>query len=241
MAVKKVVILAGGLGKRLRPLTLETPKPMIPVAGKPLIEWVLLNLKKHGITDVILSIGHLSEKIKEHFGDGLALGMDIKYNVEKELLGTGGAVKDIVKKFNIHEPFVLVWGDTLMDTDFTKMINIFIKSHPKLVMALTEREDVEHFGVAKLVDGRIVGFVEKPKRENAPSRLINAGAFVIDPVILDILPDGISSIERDCFEKIAGAGEISAHIHDGYWYPSDSMEKYEKIKSDIDKGVFVLG
>jgi mannose-1-phosphate guanylyltransferase len=236
MQPKKAIILAGGLGTRLRPLTLETPKPMIPVNSKPLIEWVLLNLKKHHITEVILSIGHLSEKIQDYFKDGSSLGMRIEYNIEKELLGTGGAIKDIVTKFKINEPFVLVWGDNLMDINFTQMIETFEDSNAELVMALTNREDVENFGVAKLEDNKIIGFVEKPKREDSPSNLINAGAFIVDPSILEVLPDGISSIEKDCFEKIASKGKIYSYEHEGYWYPTDSMEKYNKIKEDIKSG-----
>ena len=98
----KAIILAGGLGTRLRPLTYDTPKPLLPIKDKPLIEWTILNLKKHGITDIILSIGYKAEMIKDYFKSGEEFGVNISYNVEEELLGTGGAVKDILNKFGIR-------------------------------------------------------------------------------------------------------------------------------------------
>jgi mannose-1-phosphate guanylyltransferase len=223
----KAIILAGGLGTRLRPLTYETPKPLLPIKGKPLIEWTILNLKKHGIEDIILSIGYKSEMIKDYFKNGEELGVNISYNVEEELLGTGGAVKDLIKKYNINEAFALVWGDNLANYNFTEIKQVYNKNNADLAMALTTREDVENFGVAKLNEGKVVGFVEKPKREDAPSNLINAGAFIVNPKILDILPEGISNIERECFQKIAtNDGQVYAHKHKGYWFPTDTLEKY---------------
>jgi NDP-sugar pyrophosphorylase family protein len=216
----KAIILAGGLGERLRPLTLEKPKPLLPVNGKPIMEYALQNLKRCGVKDVILSVGYKADMIKDYFGNGAKWGMNIEYNVEEEFLGTGGAVKDIVNKFGIGDKFYLVWGDNLANYDFDKMAEI----NGDVVMGLTEREDVENFGVAKIEGDEIVQFVEKPAREEAPSKLINAGAFVIDPEVLNILPEGKSSIERDCFEKL---DKIKMFKHEGYWYPTDTMEKYK--------------
>jgi len=223
----KAIILAGGLGTRLRPLTLEKPKPLLPIKEKPLIEWAILNLKKHGITEIILSIGYKSEMIKEYFKDGSHLDVNILYNVEEELLGTGGAVKDILNKFQINEPFVLVWGDNLADFNFKEVLDIFNENQADLVMSLTSRKDVENWGVAKLQENKIIGFIEKPERNQAPSNLINAGAFVVNPKILEILPKGVSNIERECFQVIANEnGRVFAHEHKGYWYPTDTLEKY---------------
>ncbi len=224
----KAVILAGGLGERLKPLTLEKPKPLLPVNGKPIVEYCLENLKKCGVKDVILSIGYKSEMIQDYFGDGSKWGMNIEYNIEKELLGTGGAVKYIAEKFGLDEKFLLVWGDNVANIDFSKMTDI----DGKVVMCLTEREDVENFGVAKIENGEIVEFVEKPERHLAPSKLINAGGFVIEPSVLDVLPEGKSSIERDCFEKIKG---IKTFIHEGYWYPTDTLEKYRLAEEALTK------
>lgn len=231
----KAVILVGGLGSRLRPYTDHTPKPLLPVGGKPILEVAIDNLAKHHIEEVILAVGYKADTIKNHFGDGSQKGIKISYNIEEEgkLLGTGGAVKEVVDKFKLSEPFLLLWGDNLANYDLTKLRNHHKEQNTKISMALTKREDVENFGVASLKGNMIEGFVEKPKREDAPSNLINAGAFIIHPKALDILPEGKSSIERDCFEKLAQQGELSAFIHEGFWLPTDTVEKYEHANSVI--------
>ena len=227
--IDTTIIVAGGLGTRLRPLTENTPKPLIPIRGKPIIEHVNRNLKKHGITNIIISIGYKAEQVQEYFGDGSSLGISISYAIETEPLGTGGAVKLASK--NLTNPFFLVWGDNLMDINCSRMEQEFLSAGTPLIMALTPREDVENFGVAKLEGKKIITFVEKPKREEAPSRLINAGAFIIDPSCLSLLPEGKSSIEKDCFEKLAPQGKIAAFIHHGQWFPTDTLEKYHRANT----------
>ena len=230
----KAIILAGGLGTRLRPLTDTTPKPLLPVQDKPLIEHIIENLRNHGITEIILSIGYKAEQIKEYFGDGSRLGVQITYSIEDEPLGTGGAIRQAAT--GLIEPFFVVWGDNLMNIDCKEMV----KAHTsQITMALTPREDVENFGVAKLEGEKVMNFVEKPKREEAPSNLINAGAFIIEPDCLNILPEGKSSIEKDCFEKLAPQGEITAYIHHGQWFPTDTMEKYTKAKEEFKKCIII--
>lgn len=222
--IDTAIILAGGLGTRLRPLTNETPKPMLPIKGKPILQHAIENLKQFGVKKVIISIGYKAEQVKEYFGNGQRFGLEISYADESLPLGTGGAVKKAAS--GLEEPFFLVWGDNLMDIDWSALYRAFLKDKSQVTMTLTPREDVENFGVAKLDGSRILNFVEKPKREEAPSNLINAGAFIIDPRALDILPEGTSSIERDCFEKLAPRGEISAYVHEGQWFPTDTLEKY---------------
>ena len=220
----KAIILAGGLGTRLRPLTNDTPKPLLPVQGRPIMEHAILNFKKHGIDDIILSVGYLSEKIKNYFGNGEKFGVNLSYFVETEPLGTGGAIKAAAT--GIDEPIFITWGDNLMDVNYTELLETFLKYNKTLAMVLTPREDVENFGVAKLEGDKVVAFVEKPPRETAPSNLINAGAIVLNPAKLSILPEGKSSIEYDFYEKLE-PGEIVAHIHHGQWYPTDTIEKYK--------------
>ncbi len=224
MEINTAIIVAGGLGTRLRPLTETIPKPLIPVHGKPIIEHTILNLKKHGVKNIILSIGYRAELIKEHFQDGEKLGVSISYSIETEPLGTGGAVK--LAAANLTAPFILVWGDNLMDIDYGRLQEEYCKNNTPIIMALTPREDVENFGAARLDGNKIMAFIEKPQREEAPSNLINAGAFIIEPKCLNILPEGKSSLEKDCFEKLAPLGEISAFVHDGQWFPTDTLEKY---------------
>ncbi|MDO8510799.1 MAG: HAD-IIB family hydrolase [Nanoarchaeota archaeon] len=227
--IDTAIIVAGGLGTRLRPLTESTPKPLLPLRGKPIIEHLIRNLRKHGIANIIISIGYKAEQVKEYFGDGNSLGVSISYAIETEPLGTGGAVKLASK--DLTKPFFLIWGDNLMDINFSRMEQEFIMAGVPLMMTLTYREDVEHFGVAKLEGKKIITFIEKPKREEAPSNLINAGAFIIDPACLRLLPEGKSSIEKDCFEKLAPQGKIVAFIHQGQWFPTDTLEKYHHANS----------
>lgn len=220
----KAIILAGGLGTRLRPLTETTPKPLLPIKNKPTMQRSIENLKKYGIVDIILAISYRADKIKEYFGDGSSLGVNLSYSVEDEPLGTGGAVKQASEQ--IDNEFILVWGDNLMDIKVNELIDQHNKYNGLVTMALTPREDVENFGVATLDGDKIVGFVEKPKREEAPSNLINAGAFIVNSQALDILPSGFCMIEKQCFEPLAKDGKVYGFKHEGQWFPTDTMEKY---------------
>ncbi|MEK6939069.1 MAG: nucleotidyltransferase family protein [Nanoarchaeota archaeon] len=230
---KTAIILAGGLGTRLKPLTDKIPKPLVPIGNKPLLQHIIENFRKYGIKNIILSVGYKAEQIEEYFGDGSKFGVKISYSTESLPLGTGGAIKKAAE--GLTAPFFLQWGDNLMDIDWEKVEKEFFQSKNSIIMTLTPREDVENFGVARLEGKKILSFVEKPKREDAPSNLINAGAFMIDPLLLEMLPKGTSSIEKDCFEKIASQGKITAYLHHGQWFPTDAMEKYliatEKFQS----------
>ncbi len=222
--IKTAVILAGGLGTRLRPLTDTTPKPLLPIKGKPILQHIIENLKYHGVTNIILSIGYKAEIVQAYFNKLNNLGINLRYSIEPEPLGTGGAIKLASKE--LQEPFILLWGDNLIDLDLHALQQTHKKENALITMALTPREDVEYFGVAKLQNNKIISFVEKPKREEAPSNLINAGAFIVDPQALEILLDGKSSIEKECFELLAPQGKIAAYTHPGQWFPTDTLEKY---------------
>lgn len=220
----KAIILAGGLGTRLRPLTENTPKPLLPIKNKPIIEHAILNFKKHGILDIILSVGFCADKIKEYFGDGSKWGVNIVYSIEDTPLGTGGAIKKAAE--GIKETFIAINGDNLADFDWTEAISGHQENKALITLSLYPVEDVTQYGIASLKDNRIVCFIEKPKKEEAPSNLNNAGGYIIEPEALEILPPGTSSIERDCFEKLADTGVVFAHIHSSQWYPTDTIEKY---------------
>ena len=222
--VSTAIILVGGLGTRLRPLTDSTPKPLLPIHGKPIVEHTIRQLVKHGVKNIIISAGYKAEQVQDYFKDGLNLGVSMAYSIESEPLGTGGAVKKAAA--SIEGQFFLVWGDNLMDINYSQMREEFSASAAAILMALTPREDVENFGVAKLEKNKIIAFVEKPRREEAPSTLINAGAFIINTSCLEMLPEGKSSLEKECFEKLAPQEKISAYIHQGQWFPTDTLEKY---------------
>jgi mannose-1-phosphate guanylyltransferase len=222
--ITTAIILAGGMGTRLKPLTDKIPKPLVPIQDRPLLEHIILHFKKYGVKKVILSVGYKAEQIKAYFKDGKKLGVKIEYAEECLPLGTGGALKKAAS--GIREPVFVQWGDNLIDMDWSEMEKIYHQQKNPVIMSLVEREDVENFGVAKLKGDKIIGFVEKPKRENAPSKWISAGAFVIDTHVFDDIPEESFSMERNYFEKIAPFGKISAYFHHGQWFPTDTMEKY---------------
>ncbi|MBI2573143.1 nucleotidyltransferase family protein [Candidatus Woesearchaeota archaeon] len=229
--VDTAIILAGGLGTRLRPLTDATPKPLLPIYGKAIVEHIVNNLKKHSVNNIILSIGYKAEQIQEHFKDGKHLGVNISYCIEEEPLGTGGAIQKAAE--HITKPFIVLNGDNLGDFNYKEMINLHNKNNAKITIALYPVEDVTQYGIAKLEGERLVQFIEKPKREEAPTNLNNAGAYIIEPSVLSILPKGKSSIERDCFEKVAPSGEVYAFHHQGQWYPTDTLEKYTNAANNF--------
>lgn len=227
----KVIILAGGLGTRLRPLTDTTPKPLLPVKGKPIIEHAILNFIKHGIKDIILSVGYQAEKIREYFGDGKKWGANITYAIETEPLGTGGAIKKAAE--GLSGTFLAINGDNLADFDWTEMLKAHREAGAQVTLALFPVEDVTQYGIARLDGSKILEFIEKPTREAAPTNLNNAGGYIFEQTVLDILPSGKCSIEKDCFEKLSPSGAVYAHHHSGQWYPTDTLEKYQKANNDF--------
>jgi NDP-sugar pyrophosphorylase family protein len=224
----KAVILAGGKGIRLYPITKKIPKPLLPVKKKPILYYIIENLKEYGITEIVLSVGYKAKKIADYFGDGANFGVNISYSKEKEPLGTGGAIKLASKSFK--EDFIVLNGDNLADFNFYKMFEVHNRNKAKITITLYPVEDVTKFGIAKIEGERITKFIEKPKKEEAPSNLSNAGAYIINPKVLEILPDGFSLIEKDCFEKLAQKGVIFAYCHKGYWFPTDDIKKYNLCK-----------
>lgn len=233
----KAIILAGGLGERLRPLTDKTPKPLLPIKGKSIIEHAINNFKKHKIKDIILAIGYKAEQIKEYFGDGSKFGVNISYCLEDEPLGTGGAIKKA--SAHINETFIAINGDNLSDFNWTEMIKFHKENNAKLTLALFPVEDVTQFGIARLEGDKLMEFIEKPTPEQAPTNLNNAGGYVIEPDALDILPEGKSNIERECFEKLSPTGIVYAYKHNSQWFPTDDLEKYKKAAKEFNsiKGV----
>lgn len=231
----KAIILAGGLGTRLRPLTENTPKPLLPIKERPIIEHAIVNFKKHGVNDIVLSIGYLADKIKDYFGTGEKWGVSISYVVEDQPLGTGGAIKKAAE--GVDETFLVINGDNLADFDWTAAIDTHQKNNAQITLSLFPVEDVTQYGIAELQNGKIMRFIEKPKVEEAPSNLNNAGGYVMEPIVLKMLPDGVSSIERDCFEKLAGQGVVFAYTHNGQWYPTDTLEKYRRADENFNPSI----
>lgn len=223
--VKRAIILAGGKGTRMRPLTYEMPKSMIPLKGKPLIQHLIELCRKYEIREIILSTGYLGEKIRAHFGDGSHLGVEIKYVEEKEEMGTAGPL-NLAKQY-LKGPFLMFNGDVLSDIDLADIIRFHSEQNAIATIALTQVEDTSSFGVARLKGHRIVGFIEKPK-SGEDGKLINAGVYVLEPEVLKYIPPGKAMMERDVFPILAQEGKLFGYPFDGQWFDTGTPEAYER-------------
>ncbi|MHB8577744.1 MAG: nucleotidyltransferase family protein, partial [Dehalococcoidia bacterium] len=187
------IILVGGEGTRLRPLTVRTPKAMVPILGRPFLEHMLVYLRNYGVTTVSLALGHLADPIRDYFGDGSRWGIDLRMAVEEQPLGSAGAIRQF--KDELNEPFFALNGDILTNIDLTAMQELHASRRAAVSIALMEVEDPSGFGVVALDEAqRIEAFVEKPPRELAPSRWANAGIWLFEPWTLDRVPVGRRSM-----------------------------------------------
>ncbi|MCL4398969.1 sugar phosphate nucleotidyltransferase [Candidatus Parvarchaeota archaeon] len=218
------VVLAGGKGTRLRPLTYEVPKSMIPVKGKPILEYIIQRLKDAGISNIMISIGYLGEKIQKYFGDGSAFGVKIKYLGEETPLGTGGALKRF--QYLFHDTIVVVNGDNLFDFDISQIYAFHRAEKASATIAVVNSNDTSSFGVVEMNGNKIISFVEKPSGEQN-SHLVNAGVYVLNPSVLSLLPEGVSNTS-ELFQKLAAKNMLTGFVCSGKWFPCDNMQLYEK-------------
>lgn len=234
----KSVILVGGIGTRLRPLTYETPKQMLPILGVPMIECVMDTLCQHGITDAVLALGYLPDQFIEAYPSGVIGGVNVTYAVEPEPLDTSGAIRFAAKFAEIDETFLVLNGDVITDLDITKLIKFHRDHGAQATIALHAVDDPSRFGVVPTTpDGRVIAFVEKPPRDEAPTNLINAGTYVFEPSVLDrIAPTGRVSVERDTFPELAAEGTLYAMPDDSYWLDTGTPQAF--LQANVD---FLLG
>lgn len=186
----KAMILAAGEGTRLRPLTLYTPKALLPIGGVPLLLHTLGWLREHGVSEVAINTHYLGEAISQRVGDGSSLGLAVHYSPEEVLLGTAGAVKRLEDFFDSW--FVVVYGDVLTDCDLAALANYHRRRGAIATLALTQVADPTTAGVVRLSeDGRVIGFVEKPSPGIAAGNLANGGIYILERQVLDYIPDGV--------------------------------------------------
>ncbi len=221
-------ILVGGKGTRLRPITDKTPKPMIEVKGKPILEYVIELLGKYEIKNTVMALGYKGEQIKEYFGDGEKYGTNIEYVTEKEPLGTGGPLR-LAKKLLVEE-FLMFNGDNLTNINLNDMYSFHKKNNAYATIALCSVKEPENFGVIEMEGNQIKKFVEKPS--NPKSNLINSGAYILKPEVIDMIPKGFSLIEKDVFPKLSEQGKLYGYVYNGQWFPTDTMERYETAKKE---------
>jgi mannose-1-phosphate guanylyltransferase len=227
--INTALILAGGLGTRLRPLTLTLPKALVPIDEANLTEHVIEKLKEAGVKKIYLSIGYLADKITGHF-DKKNMGLEIKYIVEKEPLGTGGCMH-LVDKEDFSSDFIVVNGDNLFDLDWRRMLDTHKNNNSIITIALTKVEDVTDKGVVALDRDKILRFVEKPRKEEAPSNYINSGYYIFSPEIFNHLPKQERFMfERDLFPAIAEQGRLHGYIDSGQWFDTGTLERLEEVR-----------
>jgi len=228
--VAKAVILAGGFGKRLRPLTEDRPKPLVEVAGRPIIEWQILWLRSHGIRDFVVLLGYKWERLVERLGSGQRLGVRIAYVVEDEPLGTGGAIKNAEHLLRGEDYFIALNGDIITNLDVGRLVSRLMSSRD-VVAAIALVPLRSPYGVVELdQEGRIVRFVEKPTLDY----WINAGVYAMKPGILDYLPEK-GDIERTAFPKLAEERRVLGEkFTDAYWRSIDTIKDLEEAARQIE-------
>ncbi len=243
----KAVIMAGGEGTRLRPLTSLRPKPMVPVVNQPVMEHILGLVKHHGIDEVVATLAFMPQVIQDYFGSGDEWGMRIDYAVEETPLGTAGSVKNAAALLPTDEPFVVISGDAITDIDLTQLVAFHRESGGAVTIALKRVDDPLDFGIVITdPDGRIERFLEKPTWGQVFTDAINTGIYVIEPWVLDEIPDGVSyDFSADLFPRLMEAGHSLYGLPvTGYWCDVGSRDSYYEVHRDILDGrtmIFVPG
>ena len=234
LPVMKAVILVGGEGTRLRPLTCNTPKAMVPVLNRPFLEHVISYLKGHGVVDIILAAKQQFRRLQDYFGDGGKFGVRLTYSVEDFPRGTAGAVKK-AEKF-LDGPFVVFNGDIFTGLDLTAMLSFHRQKKPVATIALTPVEDPTIYGVVETdEEGRVRRFTEKPERDKITTNMINAGLYIVEAGILDHIAANTSfSFEHDVFPPLLEKGQAIYGFPTGaYWIDIGTPEKYRRLNRDL--------
>ncbi|MFN8022683.1 MAG: NDP-sugar synthase [Acidimicrobiales bacterium] len=234
----RAVVLVGGFGTRLRPLTYSVPKPMLPVGHVAIIERLVANLVRGGVTEVTLALGFKPEPFMAAFPDGRCAGADLRYAVEPEPLDTAGAIRFAADAAGIDDTFVVANGDVLTDLDIGALVAFHRESGAEATLHLIAVDDPSAFGVVAIDDdGRIERFVEKPAPGTAPSNLINAGTYVLEPSVLARIPAGQKvSIERVTFPAIVADGGVYGLSTDDYWIDTGKPDLYLAANVDLVAG-----
>lgn len=233
------IVLVGGEGTRLRPLTYHTPKQMLPVVDRPMIEHVVGRLGAFGVTRAILSLGYRPDAFLEAYPDGELGGIELVYAIEPELLDTAGAVRYAANEAGVSETFLVINGDVLTDFDVAELVE-FHRAHEAVgSLHLTPVEDPSMFGVVPVdPEGRVTAFIEKPPAGEEPTNLINAGCYVLEPEVLDRIETGRRvSIERETFPLLVAEGGLYGLASEAYWLDTGTPAKFLEGSLDILRGL----
>jgi len=230
----KALILIGGIGTRLRPLTCSTPKPLLPIVNKPFLEYQFELLKKHGITDIILCISYLSNAFEEYFGTGKKWGVKIHYVHEKEPLGTGGAIRNA--NHIVDDNLLVLNGDILTDIDLKEFMHYHLANKACVTIALTRVKDPTAFGLIELnKSGKINRFLEKPSWDEVTCNTINAGIYMLSKEAINQIPEGINySVERGLFPTLLAKNKrVFGYSKAYYWMDIGAIDKYLQAHADV--------
>jgi mannose-1-phosphate guanylyltransferase len=234
----KAMVLAAGLGTRLRPITYEMPKPLVPVANRPIMEHVLVLLRRHDFTELVANLSYMPEMIKQRFGDGSGLGVSIEWSFEEQLLGTAGGVGN-VRDFFGDESFLVMAADALTDIDLTDLRRAHDANDGIATLAATRVADTSEYGVIVTgEDGRVQGLQEKPDPAEALSDLANCMIYVLEPEIFDYFPEADEvDFALDVFPALL-SNDVPFYVHDagGYWNDVGSLDEYRQGNFDAISG-----
>jgi mannose-1-phosphate guanylyltransferase len=229
----------GGFGTRLRPLTNDTPKPMLPVLHRPMIVWLVEQLAQADVTDVVLALGFKPEPFQMAFPDGSHGGVRVHYAVEPEPLDTAGAIAFAARAIGVDDTFIVVNGDIITDLPFAELVAVHRSFGAEATIHLTSVEDPSAFGVVEIEPGgRVRRFVEKPSPGETLSNLISAGTYVLEPSVLDeVEPGARQSVERATFPRLVDRASLYGYPTDHYWLDAGRPEEYLRANLDVLRGV----
>src|SRR3989440_3778074 len=233
----KAVVMAGGEGTRLRPLTSNQPKPMVSIVGKPCMEHILELLREHGLGDVLVTVAFLPQAIRSYFGDGESLGMEVQYSVEESPLGTAGSVRLAADR--LDDTFLVISGDALCDVDLTKLIDFHREKGAAVTIGLKSVDNPLEFGIVVTdSEGRIERFLEKPSWGQVFSDTINTGIYVLEPEVLSHIPtDRSYDFSKELFPLLLEMGRpIYGAVCEGYWQDIGNLDQYRQANYDALEG-----
>ncbi|WP_241255711.1 sugar phosphate nucleotidyltransferase, partial [Candidatus Protofrankia californiensis] len=227
--------MAGGEGTRLRPMTANQPKPLLPVVNRPIMEHVLRLLRRHGVDETVVTLQFLAAHVRAYFGDGDELGMHLSYATETTPLGTAGSVKNAQDALR-HDPFLVISGDALTDIDLTALMAYHRKRGALVTVALKSVPNPLEFGIVITSDdGRIARFLEKPTWGQVFSDTVNTGIYVMEPEVLDHVPAGEPvDWSGEVFPKLVAAGApVFGHVVAGYWEDVGTIDSFLRVQADV--------
>ena len=239
----KAVVLVGGLGTRLRPITFDVPKALVPLRNRPFMGYMLDFLRGGGLDGAVLSLGYLPDPIQDYLARWHDLrGFSVDYAVEEHALGTAGGIKN-AEEYLDGEPFVVVNGDVLMGMDLAEALRIHKGSDALATITLTSVEDPTAYGLVEVDHEMVVRrFIEKPAADEVTTNLVNAGVYVMEPEVLEMIPAGREvSIEREIFPELQAQGRLRAHVSSSYWRDIGTPRSYLAASHDVLSGAVGTG